>query len=425
MKALRAEIALMKEDTIRIVKDVQDQCIQLLVDLSANFNSAVDLIHNKFQAIMRAEREERLQDQQLQRENSEVLQGGSNRHCEDINKLFVKYWAVRDQGNDLNEVQRVTDHWLGLAHDRLCKCPPNNVLPPLSRRPFPTAPEPISASPDCSNSGLSYTSVPIEGEDIGPGSLTGGPTSSDPGFILFHPAVIASSNPTTVSSSDSAVPPVSEGQVETPSPLTAQEDELITMELEDRLMREETERRMNELGRSCPGGVCQGRVCLRMSVNPYPHKMAIGKWSSQHATKSRKHRSVKQGGQRGRPFILPGEHCNPANYGRRGGGSSGAAEGVALLPAFDATSSSSMSRKCSLVFFKLFIFPSFTSFANLSRSYRELTTLLTSISFQENHPRHKTRSKISILHSTTTQNPVAKNCTAPLFLLRVAKHVRP
>ena len=169
----------MKEDTIRIVKDVQDQCIQSLVDLSANFNSAVNLIRNEFQAVMRAEREERLQDQQLQHENSEVLQGRSNRYCEDINEPFVKYRAVRDQGNNLNEVQRVTNHWLGLAHDRLCKCPPNNVLPPLSRRPFLTAPEPISASPDRSGSGLSYASVPIEGEDIGPGSSTGGPSSSD------------------------------------------------------------------------------------------------------------------------------------------------------------------------------------------------------------------------------------------------------
>ena len=55
MKALRAEIVLMKEDTVRIVKDVQEQCIQSLVDLSANFNSRVDLIRNEFQAIMRAE----------------------------------------------------------------------------------------------------------------------------------------------------------------------------------------------------------------------------------------------------------------------------------------------------------------------------------------------------------------------------------
>ena len=36
MKALRAEIELMKEDTIQIVKDVQDQCIQSLVDLSVS-----------------------------------------------------------------------------------------------------------------------------------------------------------------------------------------------------------------------------------------------------------------------------------------------------------------------------------------------------------------------------------------------------
>ena len=176
----------MKEDTIWIVKDIQENCIQSLIDLSTNFNSAVDLIWNKFQAVMRAEREERLQDQQLQHENSEVLQGRSNRHREDINELFVKYQKVRDQGNDLNEVQRVTNHWLGLAHDHLCKCPPNNVLPPISRRPFPTAPEPIAASPDQSNSGLSYATVPIEGEDVSPGSSTSGPLSSDPGFVPFH-----------------------------------------------------------------------------------------------------------------------------------------------------------------------------------------------------------------------------------------------
>ena len=188
---------------------------------------------------------------------------------------------------------------------------------------------------------MSYASVPIEGEDVVPGSSTSGPTSSDLGFIPFHPAVIASSNPTTVSVSDDIVPPTSEVQVETPSPFTAQEDELIAMELEDRLMREETKRRMNASGRSRPGGVRQGRVRLRMSVNPYPHKMALGKWSSQHAIESRKRRSVEQGGRRGQPFILPGERCNPADYGRRGGGPSGAAEGSTLLPAFDATSSSS------------------------------------------------------------------------------------
>ena len=171
---------------------------------------------------MRAEQEERLQDQQLQHENSEVLQGRSNRHREDINELFVKYQMVRDQGNDLNEVQRVTNHWLGLAHVRLCKFPSNNVLPPLSCCPFPTAPEPISASPDRAGSGLSYASVPIEGEDVDPGSSTSGPTSSDPGFIPFHPAIIASSNPTTVTSSGAVVPPVSEGQEEMPSPFSIQ-----------------------------------------------------------------------------------------------------------------------------------------------------------------------------------------------------------
>ena len=81
----------MKEDTIRIVKDVQDQCIQSLVDLSANFNSGVQLIRNEFEAIMRVEREERLQDQQLQHENLVVLQGRCNRHREDINNLFGRY----------------------------------------------------------------------------------------------------------------------------------------------------------------------------------------------------------------------------------------------------------------------------------------------------------------------------------------------
>ena len=45
-----------------------------------------------------------------------------------------------------------------------------------------------------------------------------------------------------------------------------------------------------------------------------------------------------------------------------------------------------LSRKRSLVFFKLFVYPSFTSFANLSRSYRELTTLRTSISLKRITP---------------------------------------
>ena len=250
MKALRAEIELMKEDTIRIVKDVQDQCIQSLVDLSANFSSGVNLIRNEFQAIMRAEREERLQDQQLQHENSVVLQGRCDRHREDINDLFGRYRRVRDQGNDLDEVQRVTNHWLGLVHDRLCKCPPNNTLPPISQRPFPVPPsDPIITSPERSSSGLSYADVPIQGEDVDVGASSSGP-SSEPGFVPFHPAVIASSNPTTVSSSDSVDPPVSEVHVETPSPFTVQEDELIEMEEEDRIMREDLERRMNAPGRA-------------------------------------------------------------------------------------------------------------------------------------------------------------------------------
>ena len=156
----------MKEETLGLVKGVQESCIELLTDLAANFNSALDLVQNEFQAVTRAEREVRLQDQQLQHKNSEILQGRSNRHQEDINELFVKYCWIRDQGNDLDKVQRVTNHWLGLAHDHLCKCPPNNVLPPITHHPFPTAPEPIVALPSRSNSGLSYAMVLIEGKGV-------------------------------------------------------------------------------------------------------------------------------------------------------------------------------------------------------------------------------------------------------------------
>ena len=276
---------------------------------------------------MRAEQEERLQDQQLQHENSEVLQGRSNRHREDINELFVKYRKIRDQGNNLDEVQRITNHWLGLAHDCLCKCPPNNVLPPISRCPFPTAPEPIAASPDQSNSGLSYATVPIEGEDAIPSSSTSGPSSSDPGFIPFHPSVPSSSNPTT---HDTA-----EYDQETPSPLTIQEEELIALEEEDRIMQEDLERRMDAPGRTCPGGVRQGHFRASMSVNLYPHKMALGDWSSQHAAESHKRRSIQQGGQRGRPFVIPGVCSNKADDSGAGGGSSGAAEKITLLPTFN------------------------------------------------------------------------------------------
>ena len=108
-------------------------------------------------------------------------------------------------------------------------------------------------------------------------------------------------------------------------------------------MREETEGRMNAPGRSRPGGVRQGRVHLHMSTNPYPHKMALGKWSSQHATESRKCRSVQQGGRRGQPIVIPGDRGNEANNSRRRGGPSGAAESVALLPAFDPSNPTSSS----------------------------------------------------------------------------------
>ena len=60
-------------------------------------------------------------------------------------------------------------------------------------------------------------------------------------------------------------------------------------------MREDAEQRMNAPGRSHPGGVRQGCVCPHMSMYPYPNKMALGKWSSQHAAESRKHRSIQQG----------------------------------------------------------------------------------------------------------------------------------
>ena len=54
---------------------------------------------------MRAEREERLQDQELQHENSVVLQGHCDRHRKDINDLFGHFRRVQDQGNNLDEVQ--------------------------------------------------------------------------------------------------------------------------------------------------------------------------------------------------------------------------------------------------------------------------------------------------------------------------------
>ena len=267
-----------------MIKGVQDTCAEALNNLAENFNSGVALVWSEFEAVMRAEQQERLQDQELQHSNLEVLQERCNRHQEDINELFIKYRRVRDQGNNLDEVQQVTNHWLGLVHDRLCHCPPNNnTLPPISRQPFPSAPGPVVASPSRPNSGLSYASVPIEGDARGQAPSSSGPTSSDPGFIPFHPVVVASSNPTTVSSSDSVALPGSEGQAETPSPFTVQEEELVAMELEDQLMREETERRMNALVRSCPGGVCQGRFHLRKTVEPYPHKMALGDWSKLHA----------------------------------------------------------------------------------------------------------------------------------------------
>ena len=194
---LRAEFEVMKTETLSMITGVQDTCAEALNDLAESFNSGVALVQSEFEAVMRAERQERLQDQELQHSNSEVLQERCNRHREDINELFIEYQKVRDQGNDLDEVQRVTNHWLGLVHDRLCHCPPNNnTLPPISRQPFPSAPGPIVASPSRPNSGLSYVSVPIEGDNRGQAPLSSGPSSLDLVFIPFHPVVAASSNPT-------------------------------------------------------------------------------------------------------------------------------------------------------------------------------------------------------------------------------------
>ena len=167
--------------------------------------------------------------------------------------------------------------------------------------------------------------------------MTRGPLSSDLGFIPFHPSIPSSSNPTT---HDTA-----EYKQETPSLLTIQEEELIALGEEDRIMRKDAERRMNVPGRTRPGGVRQGRVRLHMSMNPYPHKMALGKWSSQHAAESCKRRSIQQGGQRGRPFVIPGDRGNKADDSGRGGGSSGSAEKIALLPAFDPSSTAGCSSR--------------------------------------------------------------------------------
>ena len=219
-----------------------------------------------------------------------------------------------------------------MVHDRLCKCSPNNTLPPITQRPFPVPPsDPIVASPTCSSSGLSYADVPIQGEDIDVGASTSGP-SSDPGFVPFAPTVPSSSAPTTTGEA-----PRSQ---ETPSPFTVQEDELIALEEEDKIMREDLERRMNAPERTRPGGVRQGRFHASKSINSYPHKMALGRWNSQHATEFCKRRSVKQGGRRGRPVIVPGDRGNEADNSRTGG-SSGAAEKVALLPAFDPSDTTS------------------------------------------------------------------------------------
>ena len=106
-------------------------------------------------------------------------------------------------------------------------------------------------------------------------------------------------------------------------------------------MREDLERRRNAPGSTRPGGVRQGQFLASKSINPYPHTMALGQWSSQHTTEFRKRRSVKQGGRRGRPVIVPGNRGDQADNSGGGGGSSGAAEKVALLPAFDSSNTTS------------------------------------------------------------------------------------
>ena len=44
--------------------------------------------------------------------------------------------------------------------------------------------------------------------------------------------------------------------------------------------------------------------------------------SSQHAAESHKRRSIQQGGRRGQPFIIPGDHSNKADNSGAGGSSS-------------------------------------------------------------------------------------------------------
>ena len=121
---------------------------------------------------------------------------------------------------------------------------------------------------------------------------------------------------------------------ETPSPFTIQEEELIALEEEDRLMREDPEHRMNVPGRTQPGGVCQGRSRASKSINPYPYKMALGQWSSQHAAKFQA--DTKRNRRRGQPIVVPGKCGDKANNtGGRGGAASGSTkEDICLLPAF-------------------------------------------------------------------------------------------
>ena len=56
----------MKTETLGVIKGVQDTCAGALSDLAENFNSGIALARSSFEVVMRAEREERIQDQELQ-----------------------------------------------------------------------------------------------------------------------------------------------------------------------------------------------------------------------------------------------------------------------------------------------------------------------------------------------------------------------
>ena len=89
------------------------------------------------------------------------------------------------------------------------------------------------------------------------------------------------------------------------------------------------------------------------------------------------------------------------------------------------TTPPSCHKKSSLVFFKLLFSQVSLHWLTYCEVIAILTTLISSISFQENHTRHRTRHKNSMCYTTATQNPVAKNSGTPLFLLQITKDIQP